>query len=317
VTSPTGGALSFAGSDAAAPAGYDTLGTAIDITAPSASAARPLRLVFRVDATAVRSGIPLGVLRDGQLVASCASPTTAQPDPCLLSRRVLPDGDRELVVLSSHASVWHVVQPSVGSTTAACAGTVAPRFTDVGANAHRVAVECMAAAGIASGTSPTTYGPSRPVTRAQMASFVARVLVRAGVELPAQPAVTFTDVPRDAAHATAIAQLAALGVVRGTSPTTYRPDDTVSRAQMATFLVRAFDLASDGALPQAGAPFEDVAGSPHAASIGTVAALGITAGVSATRYVPGAPVARDQMASFLARTLNLLVVEGKAPVGAG
>jgi hypothetical protein len=39
---------------------------------------------------------------------------------------------------------------------------------------------------------------------------------------------------------------------------------------------------------------------------------GVTVGANATSYQPQAPVARDQMASFLARTMNLFVVGGQA-----
>src|SRR6476661_504402 len=47
-------------------------------------------------------------------------------------------------------------------------------FTDVGAGPHHDNILCLSAAGITTGTTATTYSPANVVTRAQMASFVAR-----------------------------------------------------------------------------------------------------------------------------------------------
>ena len=48
----------------------------------------------------------------------------------------------------------------------------------------------------------------------------------------------FDDVPADSAHAAGIACMAALGITRGTASGTFSPAETVTRAQMATFLAR-------------------------------------------------------------------------------
>ncbi|MCY4664284.1 MAG: S-layer homology domain-containing protein, partial [Acidimicrobiaceae bacterium] len=78
----------------------------------------------------------------------------------------------------------------------------------------------------------------------------------------------------------------------------------VTRAQMATFLVRALDLQP----PEEPAGFADVdpAGA-HSADIEALAAAGITAGCGTEplRYCPDSPVTRGQMATFLVRALDL------------
>lgn len=56
--------------------------------------------------------------------------------------------------------------------------------------------------------------------------------------------------------------------------------------------------------------FDDVAGDTHEVNINKAAGAGLTSGTSAGAVSPGAAVRRDQMASFLARTLNRLVVDG-------
>ena len=83
----------------------------------------------------------------------------------------------------------------------------------------------------------------------------------------------------------------------------YCPDDVVTRAQMASFLVRALGL---GQASSAG--FVDVgAGGVHAGDIDALAAAGVTAGcgVAPLRYCPGDVVTRAQMATFLVRALGL------------
>ena len=83
------------------------------------------------------------------------------------------------------------------------------------------------------------------------------------------------------------------------------PHDFVSRAQMATFLARAFDLQSGS---QAG--FVDVSGNVHAPQIGALAASGITVGCAAgppRRYCPDDFVSRAQMATFLKRARTTFI----------
>jgi hypothetical protein len=98
-----------------------------------------------------------------------------------------------------------------------------------------------------------------------------------------------------------------LGITSGTTPTTFAPNDTVSRWQMAHFLTRLFGVAG-GAVPSGTATFGDLAGlSPDTVlAIGQLADLGITTGVAAGAYGPNQVVTREQMATFLTRLIRLL-----------
>ena len=90
------------------------------------------------------------------------------------------------------------------------------------------------------------------------------------------------------------------GITTGCGGGRFCPTALVPRDQMASFLARALNL------PAATQDyFTDDAGSQHEADINRVAQAGITLGCGATSYCPSAPVGRDQMASFLARALNL------------
>lgn len=97
-----------------------------------------------------------------------------------------------------------------------------------------------------------------------------------------------------------IAWLWQSGITSGCAPTRYCPDDSVTRAQMASFLARALDL------PAASHDhFTDDDASSHEADIDRLAEARITVGCGGTRFCPEGTVTREQMASFLARGLEL------------
>lgn len=128
-------------------------------------------------------------------------------------------------------------QPAVPATT---------RFSDVD-GVHADNIEALAGAGIAAGVSPTAFQPAGSVTRAQMATFLDRLL--ASVDLPLPPAApAFDDVAPGVTHADAIGRLAAAGVVQGRTVSTYDPTGLVTRAQMASFLMRTTDLLARDAI---------------------------------------------------------------------
>ncbi len=185
--------------------------------------------------------------------------------------------------------------------------TVTPvGFGDVaGGNAHEKNVGCVAGYGITRGTGGDSYRPTEGVRRDQMATFLANALEVAGVELPADPSSSFTDIGGNT-HRVAIAQLAELGVVNGRTATTFDPTARVNRAQMATFLVNAIEFVIDADLPAPAGPFTDTSGNAHEQSIRKVAAAHVASGVAADRFAPRADVRRDQMASFLVRSLAAL-----------
>lgn len=106
-------------------------------------------------------------------------------------------------------------------------------------------IEQLALEGITSGcaTNPLRYCPSAAVSRDQMAVFLLRA--KHGANYAPPPATgEFTDVPASYWAAAWIEQLAAEGITGGcsTTPKQYCPTATVTRDQMAVFLVRTFNL---------------------------------------------------------------------------
>ena len=90
------------------------------------------------------------------------------------------------------------------------------------------------------------------------------------------------------------------GITQGCEVEFFCPTEPVTRGQMATFLVRAFDLP-----PATGDHFVDDSRSTHQDSINRLAESGITNGCRPDRFCPDRAVTRGEMASFLARALDL------------
>ena len=124
-----------------------------------------------------------------------------------------------------------------------CPGGPTP-FTDVASTSFAFTdVACIYALGITTGTGPTTYSPIDFVTREQMASFLARLWRALDLVCPVG-ALPFADVSAGSFARDDIVCIHGLGVTTGTSPTTYSPDDFVTREQMASFLARLWRAAS-------------------------------------------------------------------------
>jgi len=135
--------------------------------------------------------------------------------------------------------------------------------------------------------------------RARLVAALVFVVALAGFAAPARAVGTFAD--DDASpHQADIESIAARGITIGCAPALFCPTAPVTREQMATFLVRAFTLP-----PSTVDAFTDDEGSPHEADINAIAARGITVGCGGGHFCPGSPVTREQMASFLVRTLGL------------
>ena len=124
-------------------------------------------------------------------------------------------------------------------------------------------------------------------------------LVPVAPEPPPAGPYPFTDIA-SSAFTVEIAWLYTAGITGGCRATNFCPVGSVTREQMASFLVRALDLASTTR-----DFFTDDDTSIHEDDINRLAAAGVTGGCAAARYCPRAVVTREQMASFLVRALEL------------
>ena len=108
---------------------------------------------------------------------------------------------------------WLPLEPFARETDLAC-GTagVSSDFDDVGpTNTQRDAIACLGSWSATQGIGDNLYAPGEAVTRAQMATFVARTIEASGLQLDADAPDAFTDV--GGIHADAVTKLAAAGIV--------------------------------------------------------------------------------------------------------
>ncbi|MBI3172296.1 MAG: S-layer homology domain-containing protein [Chloroflexi bacterium] len=89
-------------------------------------------------------------------------------------------------------------------------------------------------------TNPLRYCPEGNVTRAQMAVFLLRAEHGSNYQPPSVSSTIFSDVPGNYWAAPWIQQLSNEGITSGCSATEYCPDRSITRAEMAIFLLRAF-----------------------------------------------------------------------------
>jgi hypothetical protein len=184
--------------------------------------------------------------------------------------------------------------------------TASPAFSDIRTDSvHGLAVSCLASLSVTLGTGDGRYSPGNDVTRLQMASFTARLLEAGGVVLPQAPADAYDD-DDGSVHETAVNQLVALEVIRGDTGEVARDFEgeiAMKRDRMAAWMARASALISGGELPAAPTDYFGDDAALHHDDINRLAAGGIVQGTSPGSYSPRAGVRRDQMGSYLARTL--------------
>jgi len=165
------------------------------------------------------------------------------------------------------------------------------------------AIEEFAARGITRGCDEGLFCPEDAVTRGQMAVFLERGIRGGDYEPPPATGTLFNDVAAGYFAARYIEVLAADEITSGCDVSLYCPEDPVTRAQMAIFLLKA-KFGSDYVPPTAsGTEFLDVSNATFGADwIEKLAAEGITVGCGdGTNFCPADPVTRAQMAVFFVR----------------
>jgi spore germination protein GerM len=177
-------------------------------------------------------------------------------------------------------------------------------FVDDDGSIHEGFIEAVAADEITVGCNPpanTNYCPGQGVSRQQMATFLVRAL-----DLPATSTDYFTD-DTGSVHEANINALFESGITAGCNPPAndnFCPTRTVTREQMAAFLVRAFGYTDTDPSDR----FTDDDTSIFEADIEALAEAGVTVGCNPPTndlFCPKEPVLRAQMATFLGRALNL------------
>jgi hypothetical protein len=186
-------------------------------------------------------------------------------------------------------------------------GGCTPSFNDVPCNHPFFSqIETVRRNGITAGCAPSLFCPDTSVSRAQMAVFLLTAKYGSAYRPPAASGTMFSDVPANSFAAAWIEQLVREGVTAGCGAGRYCPNNAVTRAEMAVFLLAAKYGAAYRPPAATGAMFVDVPANSFAAAwIEQLVREGITAGCAPSQYCPNAAVTRGQMSVFLVATFGL------------
>lgn len=156
------------------------------------------------------------------------------------------------------------------------------------------AVQWASDKGITNGVADGVFAPDWVCTRGQIVTFLWRSV---GSPAPKTAEMPFVDVAEDAYYAQAVLWAVENGITKGTSETTFSPDQTCTRAHAVAFLYR---LAGSPAVT--GSSFQDVtADAYYNAAVAWAVQQGITKGTSETTFSPNETCTRAQIVTFLYR----------------
>jgi hypothetical protein len=203
-------------------------------------------------------------------------------------------------------TIHDIVVTLPGGLTGTMRNGYVSRFTDV-VGIFEPSIAKLAANQVTAGCgNGSTYCPDAGATRAQMAVFLLRSKKGICYAPPPATGTVFPDVPANSFAAAWIEALAAEGVTSGCGGGLYCPNATVTRAQMAVFLLKMLEGSAYAPPPCITATFSDVpCSNPFAPWIEELVRRGITAGCGGGMYCPNNAVTRGQMAVFLSTTFGL------------
>ena len=172
------------------------------------------------------------------------------------------------------------------------------------ARSYSAAVSMLEEAGVMSGFLDGQLGPERATTRAQFAKMVSIALGVADEDVTQTPFRDLDETDESLYPHKFVAALCSLGIIQGTSADTFSPYAPVTRAQMATMVVRALQVLDPGGLvvPEDGSlsALGDI-GDDHTRAMSIAEASGLLAGIDG--YGPTwnawAPATRGEVAQIL------------------
>lgn len=176
-------------------------------------------------------------------------------------------------------------------------------FEDVKGHWAKADVELLASKLVIKGVSDTQFAPNANVTRAEFAALLVRAL-----GLKEEISAKFVDVPSNSWFAGAVGSSAKAGLIEGFDDTSFKPNERITREQMAVMITRAMKFAGKSAavdLKQLD-KFTDSNGLNvwSKAAVAEAVSAGIVNGVTETTFVPAAPATRAEAAVMLKRFLQ-------------
>ena len=170
-------------------------------------------------------------------------------------------------------------------------------LTDIYSDAYYYdAVIHLVGKGVIKGFDDGTFRPGKDVTRGDAAAMIARAL-HLDKKTSADPG--FRDVSKNASYYSSIAALVEADIVDGVTKDSFQPKRTVTRAEMAKMVAKAFKLQSNSSSHNV---FTDVPnGKWYSEFIKALYDSGVTQGKTVTTFAPSENVLRGQLATFIYR----------------
>ena len=228
---------------------------------------------------------------------------TVQPDSGydLAGVTVQDESNKAIKVEKNADGTYSFTMPSSKTTLTATFKTChASRFSDVDTGKwYHEAVDYAVENGWFGGVSAAKFDPNGGVTR----SMLAAVLYRVAGKPEAKNSAQFGDIPSDAWYAQAVAWAVEKGIVAGYTDGTFRPNDLVSRQQMAAFLYRYAQSVGKVSVSHDLSAYSDASAvAPYASqAMAWAVGAGVIQGTSASALSPESDVTRAQTAAILMR----------------
>jgi len=245
------------------------------------------------------AGIPSGLLPEGVGPWYFTSPTEAWQATQTGGALHYLDGTLSMVMLPGSVVSLSFVSPTegwaIGTSLLHYYAPCSDSYSDVPSTywAYQY-IHDLSCRGVLAGTGSGNFSPNAATTRVQFAKMIS--LARGWVLLnPATP--SFNDVPASNPLYTYVETAAANAAITGYQDGSFRPNLSISRAQTALILVRAYGWPTNTA---GGPHFSDVPSGHFAyAAVETAYNRGIINGLSATTFAPNASVTRAQISKML------------------
>ena len=182
-----------------------------------------------------------------------------------------------------------------------------PNFTDISGHWAKEHILFTVSRGLFSGTSETTFSPNTTLTRGMFVTALGRL---AGIDPADYQNGKFTDVKADAYYAPYVNWAASKGIVGGTTSSTFAPDSSITREQMAAIMKNYADKMgySIPKTPEA-VTFADNAQISSWAkdAVKAMQQAGVLSGKENNRFDPQGNATRAEAATVLHRFVEVII----------
>ncbi|MFC5402262.1 S-layer homology domain-containing protein [Cohnella soli] len=175
---------------------------------------------------------------------------------------------------------------------------VSTSFSDVNNHWSKPSIDILVKLGVVSGYKDGSFRPNANITRAEFSAIIARVF---HIETTNNTS-PLKDVQNHWANS-AILALASNGIISGYGDGTFKPDKTISRAEIIAILSHIVDLAA--LEKKQNISFNDISGAWNAQEINAAAASGLVEGRDASTFAPNETSTRAEALTIILRALNL------------